>query len=136
MRSLAPGRLFVVSLPFLLLPVGANRALAGCTGDSIGVDVSLVTTVGSVHNGEALGETFLASDTQIQSITVWRAAHEDTNVFGMRIFITGTDSTGSPRSTMLLRDGPTVYNSYGDVIHPIPFEFVFAPPVVLPQKGL
>lgn len=85
--------------------------------------------------GKALGETFFAEDTLIESITVWRVASQDSNVYGMHLFITATDTTGRPRSTLMLLDGPTVYHPYGDKVHPIPFQFVFDPPFSLPRKG-
>jgi len=86
--------------------------------------------------GEAPGQTFMARDTLLHSLTVWRVASEDSNLFGMHLYITATDSTGYPLINQIVLDGPTAYHPYGDGIHPIPFQWVFDPPLVLPRSGL
>jgi hypothetical protein len=77
----------------------------------------------------------MARDTLIRSLTVWRVAVQDTNLFGMHLYITETDTAGMPLTDRVVLDGPTIYNPYGDGVHPIPFEWVFDPPVVLPRAG-
>jgi hypothetical protein len=69
--------------------------------------------------GEDIGETFVATDTLIQSITVWRPAAEDTSFVGFELFIVGTDSLGHPDvSNMLLQN-----------------KVAFDPPFALPARG-
>ena len=52
-------------------------------------------------------------------------------------YLTETDSTtGRPLTNRIVLDGPTLYNPYGDGIHPIPFHWEFDPPVALPRQGL
>jgi hypothetical protein len=66
---------------------------------------------------------------------VWRIAAEDTSVAGWHLYITGTDSVGAPAPNSILLDGPTVFNIYGDGVHPIPIRFDFVPPFALPHPG-
>ena len=108
---------------------------AACEINKIGVDTSQATGLGGPILGEAEGEVFLASDTLISTITVWRIASEDTNYTGWHLFITTTDSTGAPAPDAILLDGPTIVNPYGDGIHIIPMRFSFSPPFALPRPG-
>jgi hypothetical protein len=85
--------------------------------------------------GFAAGQTFMAPQTEIQSITAWRSAYGIDNVAVWRVFVMALDSTGVPDVTHILRNGPTLVNEYGDGVHPTPFRFVFDPPVVLPAPG-
>ena len=107
-----------------------------CSSVTVGLDTSLANSSGGAFLGEAPGQTFLAADTLVRSVTVWRVASEDTNYMGMHLYITKTDSAGTPETDQVILDGPTVYNYFGDGIHPIPFQFVMEPPVVLPGPGL
>jgi hypothetical protein len=66
---------------------------------------------------------------------VWRPAHQDTNQFGWHLFIAEIDSFGQPDPRLLLLEGPTVFNVFGDGINPIPFRFEFDPPFALPGPG-
>ncbi len=106
-----------------------------CTPVTVGLDASQANTSASPFLGEAPGQTFMARDTLIRSLTVWRVAVEDTNLYGMHLYFTNTDSTGTPLVNQIVINGPTVYNPYGDGIHPIPFQFVFESPVGLPRPG-
>jgi hypothetical protein len=112
-----------------------QAAAESCTIVSVGLDTSQANNSGGAFLGEAPGQTFLARDTLIRSLTVWRVASEDTNLFGMHLYITDTDSTGMPLTDHVVLDGPTLYNPYGDGIHPIPFQWVFDPPTALPARG-
>jgi len=116
--------------------VAAASSLLTCPGGAIGVDTSLADGRDGPILGEALGQTFLAADTLIQSITVWRPIPPDTNVFGIHIWITTTDATGRPVATGVIQNGPTLSIPFGDNVHPIRYEFVFDPPVALPRPGL
>jgi len=114
---------------------GAGTQL--CSPASIGVDTSLAAT--SPHaaaiNGEGPGETFVAVDTLIRSITVWRAAVQTPNANPLKLWITEVDSTGMPLIGSVVFDGPAVSVPYGDGIHPIKIEYSFDPPVALPHRG-
>ena len=133
----------------LWLAAGASQALAsgpprtivpasppGCAGPTIGVDTSRADGRDGPILGEAVGQTFLAADTLIQSITVWRPIPPDTNVFGIHIWVTTTDATGRPVAIGVIQNGPTLSIPFGDNIHPVRYDFVFDPPVALPRPGL
>lgn len=121
----------------LILGVLLGRPALGqaCSTSTVGVDTSRTNSSGFAIDGEALGQTFMAADTLIKSITVWRHAADDTNLAGMQLYITATDSTGRPIAPVLQR-GPTVVVPYGDGIHHIEFRFAFDPPLALPARGL
>jgi hypothetical protein len=123
----------------LALVIGMARPDAGsatvCQTHSIGVDTSKANGLDGPILGEAAGQVFLATDTLISTITVWRIASEDTNYTGWHLFITRADSLGVPVPNSILLDGPTVVNPYGDGVHPIPMRFVFDPPYALPRRG-
>jgi len=101
-----------------------------------GVDTALANAHSGVVFGEALGQVFLASDTLIQSITVWRWAVQDTSNTAMRLYITAADSVGGPDVASILFRSSPLFIPYGDGVHHIPHEFVFDPPLALPHRGL
>lgn len=101
----------------------------------MGVDVSKGDGFSGPQLGKARGQTFLALDTLIQSITLWRVAFQDTNDFGWHLYIIATDSLGRPAPDSVILDGPTIWNRIGDGVHPIPFRFEFDPPFALPGPG-
>ena len=109
-----------------------------CVPNVGGVDLSKANGHSCPRFGSARGQTFLARDTLLKSITAWRVAWQDTNNFRWHIFILETDSLGSPApdTTPILLDGPTVSNPIGDGVNPIPFRFEFNPPFALPGPGL
>jgi hypothetical protein len=123
----------------LALAIGFARPYVGaaavCPTRSIGVDTSKANDLDGPILGEAYGQVFLAKDTLISAITVWRIAAEATNYTGWHLFITRADSLGVPVPNSILLDGPTVVNPYGDGVHPIPMRFAFDPPFALPQTG-
>jgi len=133
-RSLASGASFAALLA-VLGPTQPRAASVPCSIVAVGIDTSQATSSVSPLLGEAPGQTFFARDTLIHSLTVWRVASEDTNLFGMHLWITRADSTGKPLLNQIVLNGPTVYNPYGDGIHPIPFQWVFDPPLTLPGSG-
>jgi hypothetical protein len=139
-RPRAPSRVALVVGLLLALAICAfpwsGRCQAGaCPSSLIGVDTSKADGIAGPILGEAEGETFLAADTLISSLTVWRIAPEDTSVWGWHLWITATDSTGAPAADRILLDGPVAYNFYGDGVHPIPIRFDFVPPFALPRPG-
>src|SRR5262245_1025934 len=115
----------------------ASIGLDGCpTTVSIGVDTSLATTSVAMFLGRAAGQTFVAEDTLIRSVRVWRVGEEGVGyLYGLDLYIVTTDSTGLPDVADVVARGPTVTHPehYG---HPSEFSGVFDPPVALPRSGL
>jgi len=117
-------------------PVAAQTV---CVPVHAGIDTSLWNTSRGDILGEALGQTFLAMDTIITRLTVWRAPG-NRSVFGAHLWITEVDSTRTPPrpiSASILLDGPTVYvydsDPPGQLIE---MTFVIDPPLHLPRPGL
>jgi len=133
-RSLASGAALAALLAGLALAPPAAGGVP-CSIVAVGIDTSQATSSASPLLGEAPGQTFFARDTLIHSLTVWRIASEDTNLFGMHLYITRADSTGKPLLDQIVLNGPTLYNPYGDGIHPVPFQWLFDPPLTLPGTG-
>ena len=132
-------RACALTLPLVLVATvsvsyGPARA-SSCSTESSGIDTSKATSHDGIYFGEAIGQTFFASDSLISSITVWRWAGEDTNYAGWHLYIADTDSLGRPNTNAIILDGPSIYNFFGDGIHHIPFRFVFDPPFALPHRG-
>jgi hypothetical protein len=114
-----------------------SRLASPCMPVSVGIDTSLADTdsfVG-VLGGEAPGETFLATDTLIRSVTVWRVAVQTPYGGSLKLWITEVDSTGKPRTDRVIQEGPVISVPFGDGIHPIKMEFILDPPVALPRPG-
>lgn len=88
-----------------------------------------------VRCGEAPGQTFVARDTLIESVTVWRAARQTPYYWYVKLWVTEVDSTGKPRVDRVLREGPVITVPLGDGIHPIEMKFVLDPPCALPGPG-
>jgi hypothetical protein len=81
------------------------------------------------------GQVFLARDTLIHSISIWRPAKPDSDAQPRYLFITDADSVG-PRTNRLLLTAPPIVHQVGDGIHPVEYRWVFDPPFALPRKGL
>jgi len=112
-----------------------TAAQSGCDRTAVGVDTSLAHDQNALFHGDAIGQTFVARETLITSITVWRPAWVDTSYAGLHIYLLSADSTGHPNLSDILQDGPTLFNLYGDGVHPVPYRFVFDPPITLPAPG-
>lgn len=121
------------------LSAGASDARSDpCNLVSVGVDTSMADSTGSgigVRCGEAPGETFVATDTLIHSIAVWRPAVETPYGGGFKLWITEVDSTGVPQIGRVILEGPVITVPFGDGVHPIKMEFSFDPPFALPRTG-
>ena len=116
--------------------LGRADGAAPCIVSSIGTDGSKWNSGFYLSNGHSRGETFVATDTLIQSITVWRSARPDSNLTPMHLFITGVDSvSGYPVTWPILLDGPVLVVPYGDGVHPVPIKFNLDPPFALPHPG-
>ncbi len=130
-RAIPAWFVMIAGLAALSVPARSDD----CALHVIGITPDLAnTSSGLLHNG--IGETFIATDSLITSLTVWRAASEDSawNV-GLRPYFMGTDSTGMPDRNQILSVGPTLIIPNGDGVHPIEFKWTFDPPVVLPAPG-
>jgi hypothetical protein len=110
-----------------------------CTPVLVGIDTTFANTSRSPFLGKALGQTFLAQDTVLSRITIWRWRN-DLSVVGVHLFITAVDTTQTPPrpdTQQILLDGPTltVYDSAppGQFIE---LAFELSPPLVLPRPGL
>jgi hypothetical protein len=124
----------LLTLPVWTAPQPA-AAQATCEPTIVGVDTSLANGQNALSLGDAIGQTFVAPETTITSITVWRPAPSDTIYAGLHLFLLSADSLGHPNVSNILLDGPTVYNFYSDGVHPVPYKFSFNPPIVLPSPG-
>jgi hypothetical protein len=116
-----------------------HPAGAGCLADTAGLDPSIWNTSRGTFFGRALGQTFLAPDTVITRITVWRPPNQ-INAVGTRLFVTTVDTAQTPPRPVtqgILQDGPTVFirdsDPPGQLIR---MDFVIEPPLVLQGPGL
>ena len=135
------GFLMTVGAGFVPAPAAVasprvSRSSATCTQDSIGIDPSLANSSGGTILGEAIGQTFYAADTLLTSLTVWRVASQCQNfLIGMHLYIARADSNGTPLLSQIVLDGPSLVVPNGDCVHPIPIQWGFDPPLVLPAAG-
>jgi hypothetical protein len=108
-----------------------------CVVVGIGVDTSRAgpTSYVGVRCGAAPGETFVATDTLIHSIAVWRPAVETPYGGHFKLWITGVDSLGAPQIEQVVLEGPVITVPFGDGVHPIKMEYLFDPPFALPRPG-
>ncbi len=120
-----------------LLGFGAWHATpsAECVSDTFLIDTTGSVTFVSAFKGEGPGQTFIAQDTLISAITVWRAPNQTPNDAPMKLWITKLDSLGRPRASLTVYEGPTIQAIYGDGVHPIEIRFELDPPAVLPHRG-
>ena len=118
-------------------PTGSH-AVTGCTPDTLGLDPAIWDVFRGTFLGHAVGQTFLARDTLITRLTVWRPANLP-NVLGMHLFITAVDTTLNPPrpdTHQILLDGPTLHVTDSDPpgqLVEVPFEL--NPPLALPRPG-
>jgi hypothetical protein len=126
--------LFVVAAS--MAPPQAIAADPECAPFHIRLDPSIWNTSRSPIGATALGQTFLANDTLITKITVWRPANTP-SVWGAHLYVTGTNVSGRPDVQQILLDGPTVIvhdsSPPGSIIE---MPFVLDPPVRLPRPGV
>lgn len=140
----APGTLRplrgVVVLPFIFgCCVGVARiaraSLGTCQPESVAVDTSRGDTYAGGIVGHAPGETFLARDTVISSVSVWRLADEWNSIWDLKLWIVGVDSTGMPDPGVVVLEGPSI-NAVGDSVRPTEIRWILDPPVALPGLGM
>ncbi len=131
--------LWVGGLATCLASFAVRAAASGCVADTVGLDPAIWTTSRGTFFGRALGQTFLAVDTVITRITVWRPPNQINSV-GTHLFVTTVDTAQSPPRPVtqgILQDGPTVFirdsDPPGQLIR---MDFAIEPPLVLPRPGL
>jgi hypothetical protein len=118
------------------LPVGRSASTQQCEVQTVGVDSSSGDFALPVWNGRVWGQVFLAPDTLIRSITVWRRAEQSINLDPMHLYITEVDSAGRPDVGKVLLDGPSVViPQAGDGVTPDRVTYAFDPPFRLPRTG-
>ena len=119
----------------VVLATASAGHCAPCTAESVGVDTTVASFAEYENLGSAMGETFVARDTLISSITFWRPASEYYSTAGFKLYVVGTDALGQPNTSDMILNGPVAYNDYGDSVHATPFRFEFDPPLALPRAG-
>jgi hypothetical protein len=108
-----------------------------CEVNTVAVDTSLAssTTRMGLRCGEAGGQVFVAVDTLIRSVAVWRDAVQTPYGGNLKLWITEADSAGVPQVDRKVLDGPVITVPFGDGIHHIKMEWTFDPPFALPRRG-
>ncbi len=115
---------------------GMGSALAApCQANVVGVDSTAGTVSGELILGMAWGQTFVAKDTLLQSVRVWRIPLEAADPSGLKFWITEVDSTGRPHTHLVVYEGPTISVVSADTSHATPIIYSFDPPVRLPRLG-
>ena len=138
MRAFAS--LLIAYLAMAAVSRAAPEASAACVSHAIGVDISHSEgTIGSIF-GQSVGQTFLAADTLIRSISVWKTQPACSCTAPVRLWVTHTDSTGKPlvhRPEHVVLKGP-VARVIGDSVTraPVRVQYRFDPPLRLPRPGL
>jgi hypothetical protein len=131
---------FAASFTLLLILSLCDLARAACQPDTVGLPPppDPVEAARAPFLGEAVGQTFYATDTLVTKLTVWRPAN-NLSAIGAHLFITAVDTTWNPpRPTTgaILLDGPTILvyssNPPGATIE---MPFVIDPPLALPHPG-
>lgn len=132
-----------IRLALLLVALALIRAPAAvavardCPSLSIGVDTSFAALdVLSGLFGWGYGNTFLATDTLVRSISVWRNDGTGPNTIPIKLWITAVDSAGMPLTSQVILDGPAlvVPAVEGDP-RPTRIQYDFEPPFALPGPG-
>jgi hypothetical protein len=113
-----------------------GRIQVACSPESVGVDTSLATASGDIVLGKAWGETFVASDTLILSVTVWRIPSEHNDPSGLKFWVTQVDSSGTPHTHLVVYEGPILSVVSADSTRPTKIEYVFDPPISLPRPSV
>lgn len=109
---------------------------AVCPTSTDGLTQVQADTVVYAASCRGWGQVFLARDTLVHSITIWRPPLPAYDPFVRRLFITEVDSGGVPLEQNRLLEGPALIVHEGDGINPVPYKFVFDPPFELPRQGL
>jgi len=86
--------------------------------------------------GKANGQSFVAVDTLIRSITAWRTFGQDTVIWPIKLWITRVGPDGYPLlgGEGIVLEGPSKV-FIGDGVHPVELRYDFDPPFPLPGPG-
>jgi hypothetical protein len=122
--------LLVVITAASLGPAAADT----CHRSWINVPIALGDTLLYAYETRGYGETFVAQQTSIQSISVWRPAAQYWDEIPLQISLMPVDASGTP-VMQILATGPTLSIGPGDGISPTEYQFVFDPPLQLPGAG-
>jgi len=125
---------FLISMMVAAL-LREGTAVTACERDSVVIDTVGATIIAAGFFGKGPGQTFVATDTLIGAITVWRMTEQSYNPYPMKLWILEVDSTGYPLSDRVIYEGPQIQVLYGDGIHPVEIRFDLDPPVALPGAG-
>jgi hypothetical protein len=128
-----PGLIPVIALAGTVVSSSIGRA--ECRRDSHMVDTTGATTHVPAMWGAAPGTTFIARDTVISAITVWRIPNQAVNRSDMKLWIVEVDSTGRPQNHRVVFEGPTLRAPPGDGMNATPTRFELNPPAILPYRG-
>jgi len=114
-----------------------TAAAAECSPFHVRLEPSTWNTSRAADLGRAIGQTFLAEDTLISRITVWRPPNFPTSL-GAHLYVTGVGAgTDRPDMGQILLDGPTLLVHDSDPPGQfIEMSFVLDPPLALPGPGL
>src|SRR5262245_42392113 len=130
-----------VLLSTLVHLAGAEGRTSSCVVRSIGIDTSHANLRDGVFNGRAWSQVFLAEDTLIASITVWRPITSGGLLTPVRVFILevipygyGPDTLVGPDPSRILLEGPQSSVPFSPD-HPVPVRFDLDPPFALPRQG-
>src|SRR2546428_11688198 len=85
--SLTLANVWLVTVLLCVLPP-ATAFAQSCMSDTIGIDASLANNYSGAVLGQCPGETFLAADTLLEFLRVWRAGSETGKVICMAFFNT------------------------------------------------
>ncbi len=107
-----------------------------CYPVAIGVQPTLADTVVSPFSCRGWGQEFVAADTLIHSISVWRLAQPAYSDTPRQLFITDPfDPLVVGDVIPLLLTGSVLVIPNGDGVHPVEYRWTFDPPFALPRRG-
>src|SRR5438552_12793646 len=95
-------------LASVVVPRDIGAAMAACQPESISVDTSRGDNYASGIVGHSPGESFVARDTLVSSISVWREGDQWNDVWPMKLWIVGTDTSGRPDPSNVVFEGPSI----------------------------
>lgn len=135
-RARGPSRAACCVLLLIALVAGASTALAGTCPQqvSVAVDTSSADTLAFTFRCRGFGQTFVAADTLIRSISVWVPPLSPESYDIANLFITEAVND-TPDVDHLIYSGPPVVRPNPDPALTTEFRFDLDPPVALPHTG-